>query len=217
MRALKAADFTTSTPPQPLGKKEVHLWFFARWPRVRQAAESEFVRALLGSYLRCESAAVRIDRDARGKPAIHGERLCFNLAHSGDALLVGVADALAVGVDLETPSQPRPVLDLARRYFAPAEAQALAALPEDRRQDAFLRLWTCKEAALKAQGQGISGGLASMVFSLDPRQKRPIPRLQSDAAGAGWHVRCAYPAPECFGAVAWMGEDRPIRAFKVIL
>jgi len=215
MPALEADDFTTSTPPQPLDGAEVHLWFFAPWPRTGHAAESEFVRALLGTYLQRSAEEVRIDRHPGGKPVIRGERLRFNLAHSGTGLLVGLADSLELGVDLETPRRPRPVIELARRFFTPAEAAALAALPEAGRQGAFLRLWTCKEAVLKAQGHGLAGGLDSVAFSLGPGEPIPIP--QTPAAGVAWQVRCAAPAPDYVGAVAWRGDNRSIRAFKVIL
>jgi len=213
MITLEAADFLTFTPPQPLGVNELHLWFFPHWPRAPRAAESAFVRTLLGAYLRCDAGAVQVDRDVRGKPHLRGGRLRFNLAHSGEALLVGLADSLDLGVDLETPRRPRPVMDLARRYFAPGETAALAALPEARRQDAFLQLWTCKEAVLKAQGHGIAGGLAGVIFSLD--EELPCPRPAP--GGVPWSVRCAVPAPEYVGAVAWLGDDPSIRAFKVIL
>ena len=79
-----------------------------------------------------------------GKPYLPGDpHLKFNLAHSGDMALVGVA------LDVE---QLRPLTNyvlMAERFFPPSEAAGVA----DERD--FFRRWTRIEAAVKASGVGI--------------------------------------------------------------
>ena len=91
----------------------------------------------------------------------------FNVTHTEGLLGVAVsAPGHAVGLDAELWSRsPRAgALSLARRRFARAEAEALAALPEGPRRDAeFNALWTLKEAALKATGRGIGGALGAAL------------------------------------------------------
>ncbi len=62
-----------------------------------------------------------------------------------------------VGVDLE-PVRPVDTLALARRWFPAPEAAWLAGLPSGQRDEAFLGLWTQKEAIAKALGTGLRGG-----------------------------------------------------------
>ena len=71
-----------------------------------------------------------------------------------------------VGVDIESRERGTDPLRIARRYFAPEETAALAALDEALRHDAFLRLWCAKEAVLKAHGGGIAFGLHKPVFDV---------------------------------------------------
>ena len=212
MQELAARDFL---PEQalPLGVAEIHLWFFAHWPTTLNVAHSLPLRALLAGYLACDPGQLRIQRDAHGKPRLlDPPGLEFNLAHSGGALLVGVSHRQALGVDLETPRRTRPVLELARRYFHPVEAKTLAGLPEDRRETAFLQLWSCKEAVLKALGRGIAFGLDRVVFELDGGGAAiGLQELDGEPTPALWHVVRLRPATAYSGALAWRGPACAIR------
>jgi 4'-phosphopantetheinyl transferase len=114
------------------------------------------LRHILSRYLDCPAASLQFRTERHGKPALVGHRLAFNLSHSGSVVMVGVAPAdLAIGVDVE---QVRPLSDMASlvRYVASdAEVVAWDALPVDRREAAFFDLWTRKEAAIKAIGEGL--------------------------------------------------------------
>jgi 4'-phosphopantetheinyl transferase len=90
--------------------------------------------------------------------------------------------------------------ELARRFFAPAEVAALAALPEAERLPGFYRLWTCKEAVLKATGEGITRGLAGVEVNCDPAAS--LRAVGGDrAAAAAWSLREFEPTPLHLGAV----------------
>jgi 4'-phosphopantetheinyl transferase len=207
------AEFLPAQPPQSLADDEIHLWLFPHWEKSRNAAGSAVMRNLLAAYLNCAADAVRIERGEHGKPRVVNAPVEFNLAHSGDALLVGLSRNVALGVDLEVTSRrTRPVLDLARRWFAPREADSLAALPEAQRHTAFLRLWTCKEAVLKAHGHGISYGLARVEFELSATGDVQNLRTQPDA-GDRWRVCLLAPDVRHAGAVAWRGAVHAVRAF----
>ena len=217
MRELVAEDFLPLRPPQALADAEIHLWFFPQWEQTGAAAESSELRVLLAGYLGAATTDLRIERGEHGKPRLAGPRVLeFNLSHSGRALLVGVSRSRPLGVDLEASRQNRPVLDLARRYFDPAEAAALAALPEGQRQCAFLRLWSCKEAVLKAHGRGIGYGLNRIAFELDSSGQAV--RLRADAFGnspSPWQVVRLAPSALHVGALAWNGPACAIRAFVI--
>lgn len=202
------ADFTLAAAPQPLAGDEIHLWFFPQWGKVSNAAESAGVRNLLAAYLDQPAESIRIERGKHGKPCVADARLEFSLSHTDAALLLGVSRQIALGVDLESAQRKtRRLGELAQRFFAPAEAKALGALPEDLRQAAFLRLWCAKEALLKAHGQGIGFGLDRVEFRIDPAGK-VVP-----AADNPWQVAPLALAPPYLGALAWCGPVSRVRAF----
>jgi 4'-phosphopantetheinyl transferase len=121
---------------------------------------------VLARYLDRAPATLRFDYGPRGKPLLPGTPLSFNLSHSADRALLAVTREARLGVDIE---RIRPVDHerIARRFFAPAEAARLAALPERRRAAAFFAGWTRKEAFMKAVGEGLSLPLDSFEVSLD--------------------------------------------------
>jgi 4'-phosphopantetheinyl transferase len=111
----------------------------------------------------------RIERDPGGRPRLTppfaATGLNFNVAHTPGLVVVALGRVARLGVDVEA-SDKRVPLSVAHRYFSPGEVAALEAMPPDARPRRFLRLWTLKEAYLKAVGQGLPGGLDRMTFTL---------------------------------------------------
>jgi 4'-phosphopantetheinyl transferase len=207
VRILQNDQFVPQSTPPRLDHGEVHAWFFAHWPNARDSARSLTVREYLARYLDVDAAAVQIDLESNGKPRLRGGGFHFNVSHSGDAMLLAVSRDHDIGVDLEFSRRPRRVVELAQRWFDPIEADALQALPESARQIAFLRLWTCKEAALKADGGGISSGLRRVSFKVNDAGEI------DEAVDPAWRLVRLEPAPGYVGAVAWKGPDQPVRTF----
>ena len=222
MRLLSASDFTPARVPVALADDEIHVWLLAADSgRAAARGDGPRVRALLAAYLERAPDDVRLAIGEHGKPSLDrrflaGSRaLDFNVSHSGGALLVGVAREQELGVDIETQRRRRPVLDLARRFFAAEEASALAGIDEPLRQTAFLRVWSCKEAVVKALGSGIGFGLERLQFRIDPAGE-PV-ELSVIHASAGtaedWHIVRLAPTSDHVGALAWRGPVRRVRAF----
>ena len=120
------------------------------------------LRCLLAHKLRCNPREITFQIGPFGKPALPAERhaaLHFNLSHSGELALVALCDAAEVGVDIEHIRPVRDPIALAKRFFTPGEQDELAAAPPEDQINCFFRLWTQKEALLKATGQGIANGL----------------------------------------------------------
>lgn len=131
--------------------------------RSRWGASRGLLREVLGAALSREASAVQFQYGPHGKPGVDGLR--FNISHSGGRALVALAQ-VEVGADIELPRQRR-TDDIARRFFAPGEIARLFSFadPAERREE-FFRLWTCKEAFLKATGEGLSRSTRSYEIEL---------------------------------------------------
>jgi 4'-phosphopantetheinyl transferase len=119
------------------------------------------LRLLLGAHLRLPPESVPLGRGSFGKPFVSTgpgkPAISFNVAHSGQLVLLAFHSGREVGVDVEA---VRPDLDcepLAEQVFSPAEKRDWQRLDTAARTRAFFRAWTRHEARLKATGSGLVG------------------------------------------------------------
>lgn len=156
--------------------------------RQRHLATRWLLRRTLSRYAAVAPADWRFGRNAWGKPFVAAPDLAaplhFNLSHSADVVLLAVARQPQLGVDVEA-HPPDDWLPIARQVFAPAEIDWLRAAPAAVQGARFLRLWTLKEALVKALGQGLSAPLQQLVLqplasSADDLQAGDAPTAQGD-------------------------------------
>ena len=140
------------------------------------------LRSVLGRFTGIDPAAVVFAYGEHGKPHLAAGGPRFNASDSGDFVVVALASA-ELGVDLEV---LRPLARgdrLARRICTERELEAFETISEAERDAAFLRLWTCKEAALKAVGAGLSGGVKNVEVDLQSGQSPRLERLCGEIDG----------------------------------
>jgi 4'-phosphopantetheinyl transferase len=137
-----------------------------------------------------------------GKPELAGRPLTFNLAHSGELAMCAIALGGSIGIDVELVRRRVPQWErIARRYFDEDEARHLAQVAVDERYAEFLRIWTLKEACLKAAGTGLT---------VDPRTVAVAGVLRNEtrlvsAADETWMCVELRPTPYAIGALAVPG------------
>ncbi|MFO1417424.1 MAG: 4'-phosphopantetheinyl transferase superfamily protein [Methylotetracoccus sp.] len=151
------------------------------------------MRRILSRYLATEPGLVHFDQDANGKPFLveTGEGasgLHFNLSHSRDLAVLAVGSA-ELGVDVEYGAGIVSVADLLGEVCSDGERLALLALPEPDRREAFLRLWTRKEAFLKGLGLGLNVPPRDCAFPVGPVPAGVRPHVAPALKDAtAWHV-----------------------------
>jgi 4'-phosphopantetheinyl transferase len=135
-------------------------------------AAHALLRVMLSQAAPVAPEAWRFRAGKFGKPAIDpslGWRdLRFSLSHTRGMVACAVGRGDDLGVDVEAVDPSLRPLEMARHCLAPSEAALIGGLPPARRVAAFFRIWTLKEAYLKATGQGIAGSLKGFAFALDP-------------------------------------------------
>ena len=140
------------------------------------------VRAVMSNYLSLPAQAIRLSRGRWGKPQIAGLPGAprFNVSHTATVALLAVTAEREVGVDVEDRRAGRDVTRMADRFFPEHESAWIRSLDQDAREAAFLRLWTRKEAVVKAAGGRLAQGLGLPVASAgsslmirDPRGALP--------------------------------------------
>jgi len=166
------------------------------------------LRCILGRYLGLDAQAVRLTYTANGKPGLADPetaagRIHFNLSHAQDLALCAVTLQQRVGVDVEYLHRRVTLDSIATRFFSPRECAVLQDLPPTERRQAFFRFWTCKEACIKATGQGLSQ-LEEVEVDLGAE---PSARVQFTGC---WNIHEMTPAADYVAAVAVEGSAKGI-------
>jgi 4'-phosphopantetheinyl transferase len=151
----------TSAPLSLLADDEVRRYerFKPEAVKRRFALARGGMRVILGRYLSSTPGSLEFRYGEQGKPSLAPEqnpaKLRFNLTHSHDLAILAVASDREVGVDVEHLRDNIEFEMLAARYFSPLEAEPLASLEGNELKRQFFRIWTAKEAYIKAIGQGL--------------------------------------------------------------
>jgi 4'-phosphopantetheinyl transferase len=93
------------------------------------------------------------------------EGLFFNISHSGDYVVAAFSDR-EVGIDIEQRGRAR--VEVATRFFHPAEIAALLAAGEEERKRLFIDYWAIKESYLKYLGTGLTRPLSTFRVEIAP-------------------------------------------------
>jgi phosphopantetheine--protein transferase-like protein len=101
----------------------------------------------------------------------------LSLTFSSSANHYVAASALhaKVGIDIETNRRISNPIEIAGRFFHPTEVNYLNSLAPPKQETEFLKLWTIKEACLKAIGRGVIYGLDTFVIRPLANQYRVDP------------------------------------------
>lgn len=188
----------------PVERQRSHHFYTADLQRrfiLRRAA----LRRILARYVDRAPADLIFAQAPGGKPYLAGTNLHFNLSHTGDWAVLGIAQR-NLGLDVETVAPLPDLARVAQHHFSVREQRDLFALPPAAQTAAFYRCWTRKEAFIKADGRGL--GLPLTAFDVTLTADEPPAFRRIDIPGyavAGWHlVNLTLPAP-LIGAVAVRG------------
>jgi 4'-phosphopantetheinyl transferase len=134
----------------------------------RYVVTRSLVRIVLADRLGVAPGELRVSRTDTGKPVVSGG-VHFNVSHSGDLILLALSDARAVGIDVERRRTVERVPSLRNRWLTDPERDQMDRLIARgaSASDAFLRIWSVKEARLKALGVGISGALGVELETIE--------------------------------------------------
>jgi 4'-phosphopantetheinyl transferase len=146
------------------GPEPVHVWVKPVDGDQRSAAHA-LLLALAATLVGAEPV---LRHDEAGRPHVDG--LWVSVSHGHDLVAVAASAAGPVGVDVEN-RRSFEVASLAKRWFDPAELAWMAAQPDE--VEAFLRLWTAKEAVGKALGRGLRGSGLRRLMPLPPAPLAP--------------------------------------------
>lgn len=166
------------------------------------------LRALLARVLALEPSGVRLQLGPQGKPFLaqtHHSDVQFNVAHSHQLALIALTRGPQLGVDVEYRRDLDDAQRIAKRFFSKQEVNALLAAPAARQHERFFRIWTRKEAFIKATGKGLSQPLGA--FNVISAGGRPLSHVELDGVVTDWRLCDLFPGTPYAAALVWDVHD----------
>ena len=139
------------------------------------------LRTRIGERFAIHPNEVRIEKTNMGRPFFKSngfEQVDFNLSHSGDYVVLAIADGCRVGIDVECAANT-------------ADADFLKPLvlshpDQDAHKRALVEGFSVKEAVLKALGTGLAGGMDSFDLPDLPKPWGAYHAVVETGQGAYW-------------------------------
>jgi len=174
------------------------------------------LRNILSYYLGIEPHQLQFCYGSHGKPALKTcDLLHFNLSHSQDLALYAFTRDRQIGIDLEYVRHLPGLDQIVAQFFSIRERATFLALPSSQQPAAFFHGWTCKEAILKALGDGLALPLNQFDVSLLPDRPAKLFSINGDRTAAErWLLQSFIPAPDYVAAVAIEGHDWEVKCWQ---
>ena len=132
----------------------------------------------------------------------------FNLSHSKDYAIYAFGLDRKIGIDLEY-IHPMPDMDdFARQFFSLRENVLVNSLSGKQKEEAFFKIWTCKEAFLKANGSGLTVPINQVETSIESDGTVTlISTSEGNEQTETWHLKTLSPIPHYQAALAVNRDD----------
>ncbi|MBI2824768.1 MAG: 4'-phosphopantetheinyl transferase superfamily protein [Planctomycetia bacterium] len=132
------------------------------------------LRRLLGEYTGVAPDQLILRYGPHGKPELDhpesGRAIQFNVSHRGEYALYALALRRRVGIDIEPLRAVSEAQRIARSHFTHLESRLICEATEEESRERFFRIWTRKEAVIKAVGTGLSMPLNEFQVTDNPER-----------------------------------------------
>lgn len=139
--------------------------------KYRSILSKVITRNILSKYLDKEFNLINYYYNEFGKPILSSDinhlNLDFNNSHSGNLGVMAITKKKPIGIDVEQVIELKNLDELINHIFTDNEINELYRLNQIDKTLMFYKIWTAKEAFVKAIGQGLSFPIKNIEFKID--------------------------------------------------
>lgn len=181
--------------------------FYFKEDRRQFVVRRGILKQIITKYLDIDPKDLLFGYNSFGKPFIHTDfqqyNLKFNMSYSKNMALYAISYEKEVGIDIEYLQKHIEFQQIIDRFFSQKEIEYIQKINSDQRKEEFFKIWTRKEAILKALGKGLSFPLQMVDVPINRSEFKF--RFDNDGDHGKeslWHVRDLLPANNYIGSIA---------------
>lgn len=142
--------------------------FYFHKDRNEYVCSRGFLREVLSKYIEIDPTEIQFDYGKFGKPELasiaNHAKIKFNISHSKGQALLAISDSDEIGVDIEYIKNIPEMFEIAKELYTQNENDILKN-SGSKTSETFFKIWTRKEAIIKAVGHGLSAPLVMIDVS----------------------------------------------------
>lgn len=182
-------------------------------------AARSMLRKILSHYLHISPEKIVFAYSEQGKPAIAHpipqKPIFFNLSHSHGIALYAIVSTPEIGIDIEYKDESLAFLQIAKRFFGENEAALLASFPNSQKADIFFKIWTAKEAFIKALGKGLAFPLTDFEVTIEDSDIRLKSILGDQNEAQKWRLFSLPFSPQYMATAAIKPQKFTLKLWKI--
>jgi len=177
------------------------------------------LRQLLADYLGYETQEIEFEYNGFGKPSIsfssNADDICFNLSHSNHLAVFAFAKNKNIGIDIQQ-VQGIPDMDgVVNLCFSEFEKEWFYRISPAEKNEIFYKIWTTKEAYIKAIGKGFSFPPDKISLDLNSNNEIVLKEIVGDNNLKRWKLFSFRPKPDFISSVVVENNNYEIEHFNI--
>lgn len=175
------------------------------------------LRLILGQYIGISPKTINLKYSSYGKPFIdplqNKNQLYFNISHTRQHILYAFTKNTEIGIDIEYLKSDIDYQSVAKNVFSTYEYQTITKAPLEKQCVLFYKIWTSKEAFLKAIGLGLSYPLSDFDVCVAENQTIKIRDIKySSKEAKQWML---YSLTPCEGYISTVATKQKINRIVI--
>ena len=185
--------------------------FYFERDRMQFIVRRGILKQIIANYLAIDPKNLLFEYNRFGKPFLITDSLKhdlrFNMSHSKNMAIYCIGYQKDVGIDIEYIQEDFEFHQIIDRFFSLNEKKHIQKITIDKRREAFFRIWTRKEAVLKALGKGVSFPLQKVNVPYDRSSFTiRINSIGNQCKETSWYVQDLFPANNYIASIAIEGS-----------
>jgi len=169
------------------------------------------LRVLLANYIECDPGEIEFRNNKYGKPLVNSplldSRISFNLSHSSNVAVYVFTQNKYVGIDVEMINEIPNLKDVIDLCFHEEEKKWFSNVPLNKRNEIFYKIWTSKEAYIKAIGKGFSFSPDKICLDQDSNGGMSFKEIIGDQDFKKWKLLSFKPHSHFISSIVVDGDD----------
>ena len=187
--------------------------------RDRQTVSKGLLKSFISSYLNIGTGEINFVQNEYGKPSLTPELneidLHFNISHSEHFGMFAFTIGKQLGIDIESVQEITNLNQIVDLCFSDSEKEWFYNSDPGLKKELFYKVWTGKEAYIKAIGKGLSFPLKEIEFKINSNNSIEFQNVHGDLPYRGkWNIFTFNPHPNFISSLVVEANGLKIKKYS---